>query len=124
MHLSKKKTQFNQFLALLFSLLLGAIYLLVIHTISNLSDTIYYILLAMGALVCFNTYSIFTKKFRERNELVKTPFPENWRKILARHVVFYQALDATEKERFETENKELLINTYSSKTSFSISFHE
>jgi len=111
MHLSKKKTQFNQFLAFLFSFLIGIIYLLIISTISNLSDTIYYILLAMGALVCFNTYSIFTKKFRERNELVKKPFPEAWRKILAEHVVFYQALDATEKEQFETEIQIFLHET-------------
>lgn len=111
MHLSKKKTRFNQFLAFLFSFLLGIIYLLVISNIDNLSNTVYYILLAMGALVCFNTYSIFTKKFRERNALVKTPFPENWRKILEQHVVFYQSLDATEKARFETEIQIFLHET-------------
>lgn len=111
MHLSKKKTRLNQLLSFLFSFLLGSIYLLVINNINNLSNTTYSILLAMGALVCFNTYSIFTKKFRERNALVNTPFPENWRKILEQHVTFYQALDATDKARFETEIQIFLHET-------------
>lgn len=111
MHLSKKKTQFNQFLALLFTGIIGLCYFLIIYSIDNLSPTIYFILLALGGLVCWNTYSIFTKKFRDRKILEQTPFPENWRKILEKYVVFYQALNEEEKRRFETEIQIFLHET-------------
>lgn len=111
MHLSQKKTQLNQALALFFTGIIGLSYFLIIASLPNLTTTIQYILFAIGALVCFNTYSIFTKKFRERNTLVKTPFPENWRKILEQYVTFYNALEEEEKRRFETEIQIFLHET-------------
>ncbi len=111
MHLSKKKTQSNQFLALAITVGIGLIYALLIHSIANLNSLFYYILLAGGGLVCYNSYRIFTQKYRERNSLDKTPFPENWRKILVRYVRFYNALNEAEKRRFETEIQIFLHET-------------
>ncbi|BDS14469.1 zinc-dependent peptidase [Aureispira anguillae] len=111
MHLSKKKTQFNQFLALFFSGLIGLCYFLVISNINNLSSNLFYILLAVGAVACFNFYSIFTKKFRDRKQLQQMPFPEKWRAILDKYVLFYKALNEEEKRRFETEIQIFLHET-------------
>ncbi len=111
MHLSKKKNQLNQILALFFTAIIGLSYFMIVSSIDNISSNILYILYAAGALVCFNTYGIFTKKFRDRKALVETPFPEEWRKILEEYVLFYRALDETEKRRFETEIQIFLHET-------------
>ncbi len=103
MYLSKQKNRTNQIFALLATLLIAFVYWMVISQVPSLSATTRYILLAIGGLVCFNTYSIFTKKYRERKVLEKTPFPEAWRKVLERYVSFYNALDETEKRHFESE---------------------
>ena len=111
MHLSKKKTQTNQFFAILFTGIIGLSYFLIIIKLSNLPSNLYYIFVALGALVCFNTYSIFTKKFRDRKKIEKTPFPESWRKILEKYVQFYRVLNPVEKLRFETEIQIFLHET-------------
>jgi Mlc titration factor MtfA (ptsG expression regulator) len=111
MHLSKKKNQVNQILALFFTATIGLAYFLIISSIQNLSSNLFYILIAGGALVCYSTYGIFTKKFKDRKSLEKTPFPEKWRKILEKYVLFYRALDAEEKKRFETEIQIFLHET-------------
>lgn len=111
MHLSKKKTQLNQLLAFIFSGFIGLCYFLIISSIDNLSNNLFYILLIIGTVVTFNIYSIFTKKFRDRIALQKTPFPENWRNILEKYVAFYRALNDEEKRRFETEVQIFLHET-------------
>ncbi len=103
MQLSQKKARFNQFLALLFTSIIGLCYFLLIWSVEELSDTLYYIFLIGGAMACYSCYRIFTKKYRERKELSQTPFPEAWKKILHRYVTFYRALNEEEKARFETE---------------------
>ncbi|MDC0230727.1 zinc-dependent peptidase [Aureispira] len=111
MHLSKKKTQTNQFFALLFTGIIGLSYFLIIIKLNNLPQNLSYIFVAIGALVCFNTYSIFTKKFRDRRRIEKTPFPDSWRKILKKYVQFYRALSPAEQHRFETEIQIFLHET-------------
>lgn len=111
MHLSKKKTQLNQLLAIGFSLLIGFAYFIFIYSLDKLPNNIFYILLAIGGLVCWNTYNIFTKKFRERAVLEKTPFPEKWREILEKYVLFYRSLNEEEKRRFESEIQIFLHET-------------
>lgn len=111
MHLSEKKVRLNNLIALLFTAIIGGLYFLIIRQINHLSDNSYLILLAIGSLVCFNSYSIFTKKYRERKQLIHTPFPETWKTILEQYVVFYQALNASEKRRFETEIQIFLHET-------------
>lgn len=103
MQLSQKKARLNQILALLFTSIIGLCYFLVIASVENLSDSLYYIFLVGGAMACYSCYRIFTQKYRERAELVHTPFPAPWRKILERYVTFYRALDEAERDRFETE---------------------
>lgn len=111
MHLSKKKDHLNLLLALFFTGIIGLSYFMIISSLPNLTSNIFYILVAMGLLVCYNTYSIFTKKFRERHVLEETPFPEEWRKILQKYVVFYRALSKEDKERFESEIQVFLHET-------------
>ena len=111
MHLSKKKTQLNKLLALGITALIGLAYFVFVASQMNIPNSIFYIMLAIGGLVCWNIYRIFTKKFREREVLEKTPFPEKWRKILEQYVLFYRSLDETEKRRFETEIQIFLHET-------------
>ena len=111
MHLSKKKTQINQILAISLSLLIGLIYVLFIQSLPKLTDTTLYLMYSIGAFACYNCYTIFTKKYRDRNALTKIPFPEKWLKILEKYVRFYQALSKEEKRRFETEIQIFLHET-------------
>jgi len=111
MHLSKKKTRTNQLLSLGIVAIVALIYLFVINNIPQLNDTAYYIALALGGLVCYSTYLIFTQKHRERQELEQAPFPEAWRTILEKYVVFYHGLNEEEKRRFETEVQIFLHET-------------
>jgi Mlc titration factor MtfA (ptsG expression regulator) len=111
MHLSKRKKQQNQLLSLLTVGLIGGIFLVLIWPVKVQSFNIFAILVAIDLLVCYNIYSIFTKKFREREQLKKVPFPEEWRKILERDVVYYQTLSEEEKRRFETEIQIFLHET-------------
>ncbi|MCH2022195.1 MAG: zinc-dependent peptidase [Saprospiraceae bacterium] len=111
MHLSKKKTLTNQFFAILFTGIIGSSYFLIITKLSALPPNLNYIFTALGVLICFNIYSIFTKKFRNRKKLEKTPFPAPWRKILEEYVHFYRVLSPNEKLRFETEIQIFLHET-------------
>lgn len=111
MHLSSKKANLNQSLALFFTALIGGLYGLVISRIPALSDAVYLILVLGGLLVCYNCYSIFTKKYRERKALVKTPFPTPWKSILNQYVAFYRSLSKKEQACFETEVQIFLHET-------------
>lgn len=103
MHLSDRKTRLNRILALFLSLLVGAIFAFIVWEVQHYNTVTFVIVMVGGAIVCFNLYSIFTKKYRERNQFKDTPFPENWRKILQDNVAFYRTLSAEDKKRFETE---------------------
>lgn len=111
MHLSSKKATLNQAIALVLTAFILLVYWLVIRSISMLPDTAYLILMLGGALVGYNCYSIFTKKYRERQALVHTPFPETWRAILEQYVAFYRSLSDADKGRFETEVQIFLHET-------------
>lgn len=111
MHLSSQKTQLNQGIALVMTFFILLIYWLIIRSIPMLPDTAYLILLLGGALVGYNFYSIFTKKYRERQALVHTPFPQTWRTILEQNVTYYRSLNDADKARFETEIQIFLHET-------------
>ena len=49
------------------------------------------------------TYKRSVRKYNLRAEILKTPFPENWRKLLQENVEFYQHLNEEQKIRFEKE---------------------
>jgi Mlc titration factor MtfA (ptsG expression regulator) len=103
MQLSEKKARLNQFLALLFTSIIGICYFLIIYSIEDLSDSLYYIFLIGGAMACYSCYRVFTEKYRARAALAQTPFPVQWRTILEEQVAFYNKLTTEERERFETE---------------------
>lgn len=111
MHLSKRKKRQNQLFSALGAALVGGIFLVVIWPLKVQSFNIFAILAAIDALVCFNIYQIFTKKYREREMLVKKEFPKAWREILEQYVVYYNALSEEEKRRFETEIQIFLHET-------------
>jgi Mlc titration factor MtfA (ptsG expression regulator) len=111
MHLSERKKKENYILS--FSLIAAIIglYLLFIWKLKSENPQLFYIMLAIGALVGFSLYGIFTRKIREREAMKKKTFPENWRKILEDYVAFYRALSPEEKDRFETEIQIFLHET-------------
>ena len=111
MHLSKQKTQLNQILSVILVILIYLIYLLFIWKIKETNLNTFYILIAIGLLVCYNCYIIFTKKFADRKKLEKTPFPKKWRKILEEDVYFYRQLSKEKKALFETELQIFLHET-------------
>lgn len=103
MQLSQQKARLNQLLALLFTSIIGICYFLIISSVEELSNNLYYIFLVGGAMACYSCYQVFTQKYRERAALVHTPFPVQWRQILEQYVTFYKVINAEEKARFETE---------------------
>lgn len=111
MYVSQKKVRTNRLLSILLVAIIGFVYWLVINGLPNLSTNVKYIMLAIGGLVLWNTYTIFTKKYTERKQLEKTPFPEEWKKILEHYVNFYRALSEEEKRHFESEIQIFLHET-------------
>jgi MtfA peptidase len=111
MLLSERKRRENFVLSLISTALILGVYLIVIWKLKESSPNVFYILLAIGLLTGFSIFSIFTKKIREREAMKKTPFPEEWRRILEKYVAFYRALSAEEKDRFETEIQVFLHET-------------
>jgi hypothetical protein len=111
MHLSKRKKRENIGLSIFVILLIFGVFLIFIWKLKDSNPNIFYILIGIGLLSCFSIYSIFTKKIREREAMRKKPFPEEWRKILEKYVVFYRALNEEEKDRFETEIQIFLHET-------------
>jgi len=111
MHLSKRKKRENIGLSIFVILLIFGVFLIFIWKLKDSNPNIFYILIGIGLLSCFSIYSIFTKKIREREAMRKKPFPEEWRKILEKYVVFYRSLNEEEKDRFETEIQIFLHET-------------
>lgn len=114
MHLSKRKARLNRILALSCSTAIGLIFLAIVWNIQYdrlYSQNLFYILLAIDLLVSYNIYSIFTKKFRDRERLRKTPFPDTWQAILKKYVQYYNKLSPQDQARFETEVQIFLHET-------------
>lgn len=114
MHLTQRKVRLNRILAFSFSATIGLIFLAIVWNIqySRLySENLFYILLAIDLLVSYNIYSIFTKKFRDRERLRKTPFPADWQAILKKYVHYYNKLSTQDQARFETEVQIFLHET-------------
>ena len=111
MHLSNKKRRENQIFAFIITAIIGSVFLMFIWRFKDNHFNIFGILLAIDLLTCYNIYRILTKKVRERDALVKIPFPEEWRKILEKYVQFYRALSPEDKARFETEIQIFLHET-------------
>lgn len=111
MHLSQRKKRENQVLAIFLSALIGIIFLAVVWSVKDRDITTFAILVAVATLSCYTTYTILTKKIREREELVEIPFPDHWRQILQDYVAFYRAMSEEEKRKFETEIQIFLHET-------------
>ncbi len=51
--------------------------------------------------ICWLLFRYLTQKYRRRNELLRYPFPSEWRTILTNDVTFYRQLEPEERTRFE-----------------------
>lgn len=111
MYLSKQKSLTNQAISLSASLLIGLVYFAILSSFKHLESGLYTFLLGIGGLVCLGFYTFFTKKFRIREKYVNKKFPEKWRAVLEKYVVFYNALDKNDKQRFETNIQIFLHET-------------
>ena len=111
MYLSKQKSILNQVTSLGISLVAGLLYFAILSTFKHLESGFYNFLLGLGALLCLGLYSLFTTKLRTREKYVTKEFPEKWRTILKKYVVFYNALDEGDKKRFETNIQIFLHET-------------
>ncbi len=111
MHISDRKKSLNRTLSLVAVVLLLLTYLAIVSRVYAVNPMTFYILIAIGALVSYNVYQIFTKKFRERDQMIQTPFPEAWRAILEQYVEYYRALSDEQKRLFESEIQIFLHET-------------
>jgi Mlc titration factor MtfA (ptsG expression regulator) len=111
MHLSEQKKRLNRNLALLVSVLIFLIYVAVVYRVYAQNPSLFYILLAIGGLVAYNCFGIFTKKMADRESLQKVAFPDEWKKILEKDVAYYRALSEDKKRLFETEIQIFLHET-------------
>lgn len=71
----------------------------------------YLIGLAVLALAAFLVYRFVTAGSRRRSRILRQPFPDGWRQILAERVAFYLALTDDEKRRFEKQVQLFLAQT-------------
>ncbi len=92
-----------EWLALIFALLVAALYIYAIMQIRTANPTGFY-LLALGGLVgVFFAIRAFTGRARRRRRLLAQAFPDSWRAILEKRVDFYRQLDKEERRRFEQQ---------------------
>lgn len=61
----------------------------------------WFILLPMLVWGAVELHTALTRRYRRRLELMKEPFPDDWREILTKRVAFYRALDEDGRDRFE-----------------------
>ena len=61
------------------------------------------LLILAGLLGLFMIWRRATRKYRRRKKILSTPFPQEWRKILTGHVIYYNHLPANEKPVFEKD---------------------
>jgi len=111
MLLNERKGRINKGLAAFFAALIVAIYLAAVWRVQYTNAQLFWILLCIAALSFYTLYRTFTRKWREREEMVAKPFPEKWRKILQDNVGFYRTLSEEDKQKFETEIQIFLHET-------------
>ena len=99
--IAPKKAKINQLFAGIITLMIFFIYLAVVWNQQQVNPQRFYILLAIGGLVSYSIFQTLTAKYRNRNLLLKQPFPKNWKAILQQYVTFYNALSPKEQRRFE-----------------------
>jgi Mlc titration factor MtfA (ptsG expression regulator) len=61
------------------------------------------IAITASAFLSRGFYWLFTRRVRRRRKARRQPFPREWEKVLGEYVVFYQALEPSEKARFRRE---------------------
>lgn len=86
---------------LTFGLFILSIYFFVVWDIKDSNPPAFYSAVGIGILIPIIIIQMFTKKHRRRRRIMKSKFPDNWRKILEEEVRFYQKLTDSEKRRFE-----------------------
>ena len=72
-------------------------------------------MVAIGILVIVSLFlALGWRSYRQVShpkwQVPREPFPESWKEILEREVLFYSSLNAGEKVRFESKVQEFLLN--------------
>lgn len=99
--ITPQKARNNRIFALLIAALIFILFIAIIWDIKDVNEERFFLLLAIGTITCFSIFSTFTSKYRKRNKLLNQPFPKSWQKILQDNVIFYNALQPSDKIRFE-----------------------
>lgn len=99
--ITPQKSRNNTYFALSIVFLIFVLFTAIIWKIQEVNVQRFIILLIIGTIVCYRIFIILTSKYRKRNKVLSTPFPKKWQKILQDNVIFYNALQKPEKERFE-----------------------
>lgn len=61
------------------------------------------VLIGISAATFCCTYFYFTRKYRRRKKILKTPFPAEWEYVLNNDVAYYQSLNDEQKRLFKQE---------------------
>jgi len=84
---------------------LGALGIFFFPIIMLYRSNIFYLLFSTGACVVLAllVYLFLTRKYRRRKKIIKTPFPQEWERILDSNVAFYGGLTDEDRTRFKQE---------------------
>ena len=99
--IAPKKARKNQWTAFTIASIVFVFFIALVWKIQYSNPERFYILLAIGVLAAYSTYTALTAKYRNRHKVLLEPFSEDWQKILKRHVVFYNSISKEEQKRFE-----------------------
>ena len=99
--IAPKKAQKNRVTALTMTVFIWVFFMIMIWEVQNVSETSYYLLLAIGIGGAYLLFRTLTAKYRNRNKVLLTPFSKEWRQILEKYVVFYNTLSKEKKAKFE-----------------------
>lgn len=99
--ITPKKARKNQWTAFTIASIVFIFFVTLVWKIQDTNPQGFYILLAIGLLTSYSTYTTFTAKYRNRHKVLLETFPEAWRKILNKNVVFYNSISKEEQKRFE-----------------------
>jgi len=99
--IAPQKARNNTLFALSIVFLIFMLFIAIIWDVKAVNLQRFFILLIIGVIVCYRIFIMLTAKYRKRSKVLSKPFPKTWRKLLQENVIFYNALQKPEKERFE-----------------------
>ena len=107
--IAPKKARKNQWTAFSIAAIVFIFFMTLVWKIQDSNPQRFYILLAIGLLAAYSTFTALTAKYRNRSKILLEEFPTAWRKILKRYVVFYNSISKEKQKKFE-QNVQIFLS--------------